>query len=297
MDPTSVTPESPTMPPDMPYPYPGWWMLLYDPMFSIVWPMSLIVQIACIIHVVKTGRPYWWIYVIFCFPVAGLAAYIFLEVKPQWNRLNFQAMLWNFKSSRERIEIRRQILHESSTIKNRLALADEFQAAGQHDEECRVVAEGLAGPFKDDVQLLMRLAQAQLDAGRPAEARQILARTAPERSSDSQHQFSLLKARVAGSLGHAAEAEREFQSLTAKKKSEGPRFYYAEYLLKSGAAERRSEALATLKDILHQYRRGTSVWRHQERRWFYAAKQLLKSPAPKPAARAKGPIGEKTRNA
>src|SRR5262245_58143877 len=184
MDPSDVPPPTPTMPPEMPYPHPGLWTLLYDPFFSIVWPLSLVIQIACIIHVVKTGRPYWWIYVIFCFPVAGLAAYIFLEVRPTWAKLNLQALLWNFKSTRERIEVRKHILHESTTIKNRLALADELHHAGQHEEECRVVAEGLAGPFKDDSQLLMRLAQAHLEAGRPAEARQILDKTVPERSSD-----------------------------------------------------------------------------------------------------------------
>ena len=134
MEPTSVTPETPTMPHGVPYPYVSPWMFLYDPMFSIVGPIMLISQIACLVHVFKTGRPYWWMYVIFCFPVVGIAAYIFLEVKPTWGKLNMQGMLWNLKSSRERIAIRRQILDESSTIRNRLALADELQAARQHDE-------------------------------------------------------------------------------------------------------------------------------------------------------------------
>ena len=40
---------------------------------------------------------------------------------------------------------------------------------------------------------------------------------------------------------------------------------------------RPEEAAAILSDILHQYRRGTPVWRYQERRWYYAAKKLLKT--------------------
>jgi hypothetical protein len=59
----------------------------------------------------------------------------------------------------------------------------------------------------------------------------------------------------------------------AKKKSEAPRYYFAEFLLAQG---KREEAAAILKDILLQYRRGTPVWRHLERKWFYAAKRLVK---------------------
>jgi hypothetical protein len=74
------------------------------------------------------------------------------------------------------------------------------------------------------------------------------------------------------------------QELGAKRKSEAPRYYLAEYLLRHG---RRDEAVALLQDILLQYRRGTVVWRFQERKWFYAAKKLLKSPAAKSIATSK----------
>ena len=70
------------------------------------------------------------------------------------------------------------------------------------------------------------------------------------------------------------DAETLFKELVARKRSEGPRYYYAEHLLRNG---RRDEATSILKDILHQYRRGTVVWRFQERKWYYAAKRLLKS--------------------
>ena len=48
----------------------------------------------------------------------------------------------------------------------------------------------------------------------------------------------------------------------------------AEYLLAHGS---RNLAVGILKDILLQYRRGTVVWRHQERKWFFAAKRRLKN--------------------
>ena len=245
-------------------------------LLAVVGPLIFVAQIVCVIHVLRTGRPWWWMWVIFMIPLVGLAAYFYFEVRPTLGKLGIQSLLWRLKSSRERIAIRRAQLEESSTVKNRLLLADELHDAGQFDDECDVLADGLRGAFKDDATLLMRLAQAHLEADRAARAEEIVSKTVPERSADSQANFTLLKARVDGRIGRGPQAEQVFQELSAKKKSEAPRYYYAEYLLRQG---RRDEALAILRDILHQYRRGTVVWRFQERRWFYAAKKLLKSPA------------------
>jgi hypothetical protein len=233
----------------------------------------LLAQLGCLIHVIKTGRPYWWLWIIFFFPGIGLLAYLFLEVRPSVSRLDYQGLMWKLKSSRERVRILEQQLEESTTIKNRLRLADELNADGQFDRECAVLAEGLRGAFKDDCQLLMRLAEAHLEAGRTEEAAKLLASITPERSSDAQLQYALLKARALGKQGDTAQATALFEELVAKKKSEAPRYYFAEFLLAEG---KRDQAAALLKDILLEYRRGTPVWRHLERKWFYAARRLLK---------------------
>ena len=258
-------------------PFDGW-------VLSIVGPIVFAAQIACIIHVIRTGRPYWWIWLIFGIPLVGLAAYLYLEVRPNLGKLGIQSLLWKLKSSQERIAIRREQLEESNTVRNRLALADELHDADRFDDECDVLADGLRGAFKDDATLLMRLAQAHLEADRAARAEEILSKTTPERSADSQQQYALLQARIQGRTGRGAAAEKTLQEMGAKRKSEAPRYYYAEHLLRHG---RRDEAVAILNDILLQYRRGTVVWRHQERKWYYAAKKLLKTPAVKSVANSK----------
>lgn len=250
------------------------WFLFDAGLVSVVGMVWLVCQLGCIVHVLKTGRPYWWIWVIFGFPFIGLAAYVYFEVKP-WGKFDLAALQWRLTSPQQRIRILEEQLEDVGTLKNRLALTDELHAAGQYDRECQLLQEGLCGAFKDDSQLLMRLAQAHLEAGRATQAEQILSRTAPERSSDSQRNYALLQARVLGGLERTAEAEQKFQELLSARKSEAPRYYYAEFLLRSGRAE---EGRAILQDILHQYRRGTTVWRHLERRWFYAARKLLKAP-------------------
>jgi hypothetical protein len=259
------------------------WLSLTDSFWSFGGLVVMLVQIGCVVHVLRTGRPYWWIWIIFGFPVIGMAAYLFFEVRPSLGRgkLNLQAIIWRLKSSAERIHIRQEQLDDASTIKNRLHLADELHLAAQYDRECAVVRDGLRGPFADDANLLLRLAEAQLSAGRAGEAAQLLDRIVPERSSDFLLRLKLLRARVFGELGQAKDSETVFRELVAANKSEAPRYYYAEFLLRQG---RPGQAIPILRDILHQYRRGTPVWRFKEKPWYYAAKQLLKSP---PAATAK----------
>jgi hypothetical protein len=247
--------------------------LLSDWLVSIPGFVLLAAQVGCVIHILRTGRPYWWIWIIWMIPLLGLAAYLYMEVRPTLRKFNTQSLLWNFKSQSERIRILHEQLEDTTTIKNRLALADELRRAGKYDQECQVIEQGLRGPFADDAQLLLRLAEANLEGGRAQEAELLFLKIVPERSSDFVLRHKLLKARILGTLRRDGEAEPIFRELVKSKKSEAPRYYFAQYLV---CRDQQQEAAAILRDILHQYRRGTQVWRFQERQWYYAARNLLK---------------------
>jgi hypothetical protein len=248
-------------------------LISYGPLMATIWPLVVCAQIACVIHVLRTGRPYWWIWILLVLPLIGIAAYLYLEVRPALGQHWLQNLLWKLKTSSQRIDILESQLAESTTVRNRLSLADELHDAAHFDRECEVLSEGLRGAFKDDATLLMRLAEAHLEAGRSNQAAEIIAKTAPEKSPDSQLQYALLNARLA-SRQNRPDAEQCFRELLSKKRSEAPRYYYAEHLLAHG---RRGEATDILQDVLYQYRRGTVVWRYQEQKWYRAAKQLLRA--------------------
>ena len=249
------------------------WLGWNGSLIATIWPIVALAQIGCLIHVLRTGRPYWWIWILFAIPFVGVVAYLYVEVRPALGRHGLQNLLWRLKSPAQRIAILETQLAESATVRNRLTLAEELHHAAQFDRECEVLSEGLRGAFKDDATLLMRLAEAHLEGTRVSQAAQILARAALEESPESQLQYALLKARLA-SREDQPEAERCFQDLITKKRSEGPRYYYAEHLLARG---RRDEARTILKDVMYQYRRGTVVWRFQEQKWYHASKRLLRA--------------------
>ena len=52
----------------------------------LLWTLSIAVQVASAVHVVKTGRPYWWLWIIIIAPGIGAAVYFLAEVVPDLHR-------------------------------------------------------------------------------------------------------------------------------------------------------------------------------------------------------------------
>ena len=48
----------------------------------ILMGLEVLIQFCFAFHVLKTGRPYWWIFIIMSFPVMGCVIYYFVEVFP-----------------------------------------------------------------------------------------------------------------------------------------------------------------------------------------------------------------------
>ena len=44
--------------------------------------LSVVLQIACAVHVVRTGRPMYWIFILLVFSYIAVAIYFFAEILP-----------------------------------------------------------------------------------------------------------------------------------------------------------------------------------------------------------------------
>jgi hypothetical protein len=49
---------------------------------------TVILQIVLAVHVVRTRRPFIWIFIILFFPLLGSLIYIIAELLPEWERSN-----------------------------------------------------------------------------------------------------------------------------------------------------------------------------------------------------------------
>src|SRR4051812_43872038 len=92
------------------------------------------VQLGLIVHVFKTGRPYFWFWILFSAPVIGGLAYAFVELAPNLRgtggSLQWKPRSWRIRDLRAELE-------ETDTVKLRLTLASELLAARQPAEACK----------------------------------------------------------------------------------------------------------------------------------------------------------------
>jgi hypothetical protein len=233
---------------------------------GLVW----LLQLGLIVHVVRTGRPYWWIMILLFAPGLGAVVYLLLEVVPG---LPKGGGAFNWKPRSLRIRDLRRELEESDIVKIRLALAEELLAAGQAAEAQQVADEALRGVFKEDPHTLTAVARFRLEAGKPAEALAALDAVDTHRDRMLDLRVAVLRGRAWVAAGKDAEAQPLLRSLLSRHPGEEPRYFLALSLQKTGHAE---EAKAIFEDIRKKFRRAGRGWRRAERPWFDQASERLK---------------------
>src|SRR5262245_61109840 len=138
-----------------------------------------IIQACFAYHALKTGRPYWWVFIIMGFPVMGCLIYYFVEVWPNTRestraaRAVQKAVDGLSRSMEPDKELKRRIaeLELNPSIDNKLSLAAECTASQLPGEAAKIYRSCLVGPYAMDPHIKLLLAQAEIASNDPAGAR------------------------------------------------------------------------------------------------------------------------------
>lgn len=238
--------------------------------------LSLMVQIACAVHCVRSGRETFWIYIILFLPGFGSAIYIITQVLPElrYNRRLGRARNGFGKAVNPHGEMRRlqDQLELSDNIDNRLLLADEYVATGTLDKALELYQGCLTGPYRDDPHILLKLATAQFMFDQPEKARESLEHlisTNPDFNSTDGH---LLYARSLERLGETQPALEEYAALEDAYPGEEARIRYADLLKENGQTEK---AVELYRKTLLRSKRAPSYYKRAQKRWIKIAKENL----------------------
>lgn len=234
--------------------------------------LSWLLQIALIIHVYRTGRPYWWIWILFIAPVVGGLAYAFIELLPGFGHPG--GFLKSLKPRRWTLSALRRELEESETVEKRIKLAEALFDAGEVREAHDLAADCLTGVFKNDPHTLVDVARFKLALHRYPEAFTLLESVDTTADRRLAIQVDVLKGDTYLGLQRPAEAEVAYQKAAGKYIGEAPRAGLAAVYEMTG---RRAEASALWKDIRAKFRKGNPAWRRSERKWYKLATAKLKA--------------------
>lgn len=230
--------------------------------------LSLLLQAALIVHVLRTGRNALWILAIALLPFAGSLAYLLVEILPE--RLGGATArtagrsLWRIVDPDRALRRARTEVEVSGNVDARRRLAEELHRRGQYERAIEVCRGGLVGVFEHDPTLLLELARASFANNDFATARSSLERLATHNPEFKSADARLLYARTLEAGGANEEALREYAKVAPEYPGAEARLRFGLLLKRLGRAEQANrefrELLEGAKIAPAHYRRAQASW-------------------------------------
>lgn len=196
--------------------------------------VQALVDLLCIIHIYKTGRPYYWYLIVVGFPVLGALAYLLFEVVPSTDgRRLAKRVIRKIDLS---ADLKERILEAErcGSVANRIALAEELVNTGQFDTAINLYQGCLTGLHQDDPEILFGLATACFHKGAAAEAVSWLDRVIAIEPWFRSGDAKLMRAQALANDGRIQDALAQFESIVEHYPGEEARCRYAVLLAESG---------------------------------------------------------------
>lgn len=234
--------------------------------------LSVLLQVALVIHIIKTGRNTTWIWVVMMLPLAGSIAYFALEVLPglanskggrKAQRDLKQAIDPN-RAAREAL----QAYQRSDTVQNAVNLAEQLLRQDEYGQVQDILKPCLRGAHNDDAMILFHLAAAAFGLSDYAECKILLDRLIEKNPDFQNPEAHLLYARGLESLGDSDGAGHEFEALHQYFSGPKASYYYAMFNRTLG---RDGLAQTLLDEIAHDAIKANAHYRDIHREWIKKA--------------------------
>ena len=238
-------------------------------------PLALIA--VCVVHAVRRGNIFPWIYIIVFLPGIGSLIYLAVEIVPEIVRgrgaarvkSGAAAMIDPNKSFREAHRAAQLV----GSVDSKRALAEEYMARGAYADAVEIYRDTAQGQFKDDPALLLGLARAQFLNNDPAGAQASLDALQVADPSFVSADAHLIYARALEAQGRNDEALAEYRRLVPYYSGEEARARYAMLLEKTGA---RDEARALYEEIVKLLDGAPRRYQQAQKEWGDIARRGLR---------------------
>jgi hypothetical protein len=241
----------------------------------LIW-LVVIVQIACAVHCLRTGRPPWWLLVILFFPLLGSIIYVIAEVVPQAAgrrelRMAKAAAVRKLDPDRE-IRSAREALDTADTAANRIAMGDALVGQENWSEAILHYREALARTPRGDRGTELKLARAHFDGGNAAEARRLLEALPRAQLDADNDRAALLLARALAECGDRDKALAIYADVGERLPGAEAQCRQAALLIEAG---REAEAVVPLAEAERRARRVDKYEKLRDRDMYAWAERTL----------------------
>ena len=182
-----------------------------------------VIQILTAVHVVKTGRSWGWMWLIFGVPLIGAAIYIIIEVLPGYRYQSMSGFLESFiniLSPGSELKKLKEKLETCDSVENRKALGDYYLRKSEPFKAVEIYKGCLQGAYKNDDFLSLFLCRSLFEAKLYAEAKANLTKLKEQSPDYEKYKVALLFARIHEAFNEDLEALGIYEKL-AEEYGEG----------------------------------------------------------------------------
>lgn len=238
--------------------------------------LSYFLNIFLIVHALRTGRPFYWIFIIMT-PVIGPISYIVVELLPEFSN--------DYRARKALRGIRRTInpdadlrRHEkenrlSGSVDAKRHLAAELVASKRYAEAVEHYNDALTGLYTHDPDLMLGLSQALFGLGDFEKTRKTLDDLIEHNPDFKSSDGHLLYARAIEGCGDIDAALEEFEVVSRSYSGPEAKVHFARCLENSGNNDR---AITVYEDILNAADLAPRHFRTAQKQWINAAKDGLR---------------------
>lgn len=237
---------------------------------------SIALAILLAIHVVRTGRELYWLWIILVFQPLGGLVYFLAVFLPEvlggsTARRIGQAARETLDPTREYREAK-LACDDAPTVRNQTRLADAASKLGKHDEAEALFRTAAQGIHAEDAALLLGRANALIELTRPTEALALLERLGEDAEKGRTPAAALAMGRAYEALGRNSEADTAYQWAAQRLSGFEAMARYAAFMARRG---RKAEAQEVITDMDRRIAKTHAQFRKEGRAWRDLAAQAL----------------------
>ena len=238
----------------------------------------LAIQLCFAYHALKTGRAYWWLFVIMGFPVMGCVLYYFVEVFPmsRESRKAEKAVRAIAKALDPDKELRAAVadLEACGSVENRVRLARECIEHKMYEDAAALYRSCLNGVHETDPDIRHGLAGALLQSGRFEDALAVAQKLRVSHPTFRTAEVGLAIAQALEGANRLEEALAELKVLADTYPGEEGRWRYGALLRRMGRGE---DAQEVFRRMVRNAERQPSHYRDAQRDWLDLARGSMQT--------------------
>lgn len=221
--------------------------------------LHVLVALFFAIHVVRSGQPIYWLFILFSFPLLGSIVYFLVIYLPN-SRLQSGARSAVAVAARaldpgRELREARAAFDYTPTAQNQMRLAAALLESGAAGEAAANYEACLKGPFASDLEIQFGAARAHLESGAYERAITGLQQIRASNAAFRGEAVHLLLARALAGAGRQAEARAEFEAAQGRFASFEARAEFAIWAYGNGDSANAARLQAEIDEITNRWSR------------------------------------------